>query len=92
MILEEGGQTSRSDGIPRSKLLIRNILTIPVAKYQRMIVMGKATIYRIRRVKLQRRKKLPTKPQASDAPLSPRHHFGSGMGTIRSSIPGSVDL
>lgn len=62
--------------------------TMPVAKYQRMIVAGRATIYRIRRVKLQRRNMLPMKPHASEAPFSPRHHFGSAKPIEASSTPG----
>ena len=61
---------------------------MPVAKYQRMIVAGRATIYRTARVKLKRRKILPTKPQAREAPFSPRHHLGSAKPIEASSMPG----
>jgi hypothetical protein len=65
---------------------------MPVAKYQRIIVAGKATIYRIRRVKLNSRKMLPTNPHASEAPFNPRHHFGSGNPMESSSMPGFAGL
>ena len=44
-------------------------LTMPVAKYQEMIVNGKAMMYRIRRVKLRRRHIFPKKPQAREIAL-----------------------
>lgn len=62
--------------------------TMPVAKYQSMIVAGRATIYRIRRVKLKRRKMLPMKPHAREAPFRARHHLGSAKPIEASSIPG----
>ena len=46
---------------------------MPVARYQSMIVIGKATMYRILRVKLNNSKILPAKPQAKEAALSAMH-------------------
>lgn len=46
---------------------------MPVAKYHITMVMGSATIYRIRLVKLKSKNTLPTKPQTKDAALSPIH-------------------
>jgi len=40
-----------------------------VAKYQQIIVTGKAMMYRMRRVKLASKQKLPRKPQASEMAL-----------------------
>ena len=52
-------------------------LTMPVAKYHRIMVMGRATMYLIRLVKLKRRKTLPTKPQTSEVALRAIHQCGS---------------
>jgi len=59
-----------------------NQLTIPVAKYQRIIVIGRAIIYRTRLVKLNRRKMFPTKPQTKEAAFSAMHHLGSRIGCL----------
>ena len=42
----------------------------PVARYQKMIVAGRAIVYRMRWVKLKRRKTLPRKPQIREATLT----------------------
>lgn len=57
-------------------------LTIPVAKYQRIIVIGRAIIYRTRLVKLNRRKMFPMKPQTKEAAFSAMHHLGSRIGCL----------
>jgi len=59
-----------------------NQLTIPVAKYQRIIVIGRAIIYRTRLVKLNRRKMFPIKPQTKEAAFSAMHHLGSRIGCL----------
>lgn len=43
---------------------------MPVAKYQRIIVIGKATMYRILLVKLKSKKIFPANPQVNEAALS----------------------
>ena len=46
---------------------------MPVAKYHRRIVMGKAIIYRMRFVKLNNKNMLPTTPTARDAAFNAIH-------------------
>jgi len=46
------------------------IPTIVVAKYQEMIVMGRAMMYRIRFAKLNSRKKFPINPVIKETTLS----------------------
>lgn len=46
-------------------MAIRN----PEERYQRIMVAGRAMMYRILCVKLRRRKRLPKKPQIRDATL-----------------------
>ena len=65
---------------------------MPVAKYHKMIVMGSATMYRILLVKFSSKNPFPTNPQASEAPLSPRHHFGSLKPVESASTPGFAGL
>jgi hypothetical protein len=48
-------------------------LTIAVARNHRMIEAGSAIIYRILRVKLNRRKRFPTIPKAKDVALRAMH-------------------
>ncbi len=61
---------------------------MPVAKYQSMIVIGRATIYRIRLVKLKSKNILPTKPQTREAALRAMHQCGSGKPIEYESCPG----
>lgn len=49
------------------------------AKYHDIIVIGNATIYRIRLVKLRSRKILPAMPQANETDLSAMHLHNFSM-------------
>jgi hypothetical protein len=58
--------------------MVQKTLTMPVAKYQAIIVSGKAIIYLTLLVKFNSKQKLPKKPQPRDMAFkitSLRHHF-----------------
>jgi hypothetical protein len=59
---------------------------MPAAKYHDIIVIGNATIYRIRLVKLRSRKILPATPQANETDLSAMHLHNFSMWLIRQRI------
>jgi len=62
-------------------------LTIPVARYQNMMVNGSATIYLILLVKLNNSAKLPAKPQLKDMAFQTISQWGSFIPIPFSSFP-----
>jgi hypothetical protein len=61
---------SKSDMIHERAIEEDRKLTMPVATYQRKMVMGSATMYRILPVKLNNKKIFPAKPQMREPRLS----------------------